>query len=129
MSTMPHDSQEAANTDRPATVLQVMEHHIDGTVREFEAVAASLDAPKPASEELLKLTYQVAALTAELFRGEIGVEINIDPEIKGDVCLLFQVSARGDVDEIVALDEQWHWRVLSVAPRWPGLFSLSIDAR
>jgi hypothetical protein len=120
MSTMPHSSPEAANTNIPTSVLRLAEHRLDVAVRDFEAVAASFGAPMPASDELLKLTRQVAALT---------VEIDVDPEIRGDICLLFQVTASGSVEAIAALDQQWHRRVTSIALKWPGLFSLSIDAR
>jgi hypothetical protein len=129
MSTMPHSSPEAANTNIPTSVLRLAEHRLDVAVRDFEAVAASFGAPMPASDELLKLTRQVAALTTELFRGEFTVEIDVDPEIRGDICLLFQVTASGSVEAIAALDQQWHRRVTSIALKWPGLFSLSIDAR
>ena len=129
MSTMPHNSPEAAKADVTATVLPMAAHDLAGAVRDFETAATNLGAAKPASDELIKLTKQVAALTTELFRGEIAVEINVDPEMRDDICLLFQASADGSVEEIAALDEQWHRRVVSIAPQWPRLFSLSIDAR
>lgn len=43
--------------------------------------------------------------------------------------MLFQAEASGSVEEILAVHNQWHWRLLSIAPNWPGLFRLSIDAR
>ena len=129
MSTLPHNAPDAGTADRPATVSPpATARELDAVIRHFEATADGLGAPRPGSDELTTMAYQVADFTRELFPGRLIVETGVDPEIRDDVCLLFQVAATGSVDEIVALDGRWHRRLLPVAPKWPGLFRLSIDA-
>lgn len=71
---------------------------------------------------------QSAGVARELFPGKLTVQTGVDPEMRDDVCLLFQVDAAGTVEEILALEDVWLRRVISIAPRWSGLFRLSIDA-
>jgi hypothetical protein len=129
MSTAHRNVPDAAHAENAATVVPTMERYLDAAVRHFEAAADALGAPRPASGELTKMVHDVVAFTKQLFPSTLVIETNVDPEIRDDVCLVFQVLAEGSVDEVVALDEQWHRRVLSLAPTWPGLFCLSIDAR
>lgn len=46
-----------------------------------------------------------------------------------DVCFAFQVETRRTVEEIAALDRQWHLGLLPITRGWPGHFCLMIDAR
>jgi hypothetical protein len=130
MSTVPHDVPDAINAKSPTTVLHEMgrDPDLDAAVRHFASTADGLAARRPASDELTKMIYQLAALTRALFPGKLVVETGVDPEIRDDVCLLFQADASGSVGEILSLNDQWHRRALSIAPEWPGLFRLSIDA-
>ena len=128
MATLHHNAPDGT-ADRPATVLPpAMTREFDAAIRHFEDTADGLGAPRPGSDELAKMAYQVADFTRKLFPGKLIVETGVDPEIKDDVCLIFQVEAEGSVEEIVALDGRWHQCLLPVAPKWPGLFRLSIDA-
>lgn len=131
MSTLPHNPPDAAKAHAAAPVLQAMASglDLDAAVRHFVATADGLGASRPASDELTTMVYEVAAFTRELFPGKLGVETGVDPEIHDDVCLLFQVEANGTVEEILALEDAWLRRVIPLAPQWPGLFCLSIDAR
>lgn len=128
MSTVPHD---ATNAKSPTTVLHEMARDLDldAAVRHFAATADGLGAPRPSSDELTMMIHHVAVLTKELFPGKLVIETGVDPESRDDVCFLFQIEAGGSVDEIVALNRQWHLGLLPIAPQWPGLFCLMIDAR
>lgn len=95
-------------------------------IEHFVTTADALAAPQPASEELTKTIDQIAGVARELFPGKLAVQTGVDPEMRDDVCLLFQVGANGTVEEILALEDVWLRRVISIAPRWSGLFRLSI---
>lgn len=130
MSTLPHNTPNAGNVHYQAQVRPAaMPQELDAVVRHFVATTDGLGAPRPSSDELLRWTQQVAAVTAELFSGKLAIETGVDPEIRDDVCLLFQVETSGSVEDIVALNNAWHRHVVSVAPQWPGLFCLSINAQ
>ena len=128
MSILPRDPTGAAHAEARATVLPAR-RDLDQVLRDFEATAEHLHSSRPSAVELNHLCRQIAAMTTELFPGEIALETRVDPEIADDLYLVFEVRASGSIDEIVARDEQWHRRLLSIARNWPGLFRLSIDAR
>jgi len=131
MSTAPQNVPNATHANDAATVFQAVDRGFDlgAALNHFAATADALGAPRPASDELTKMASQVVGLTNELFPGGLAVETSVDPEMRDDVCLLFQVDSNRGVDEIVALDQQWHRGVAAIALQWPGLFCLSIDAR
>ena len=129
MSTLPHNAPDTAHTDQQGAVVPIAAPDLDAAVRHFVATADALAAPRPTTEELRTWIRQVADITRELFPGKLVVETGVDPEIREDVSLLIQVEVRGSIEEIMALDEQWHRRVVSVAPKWSGLFRLFFDAR
>jgi hypothetical protein len=129
MSTQPHNAPDAAHVDQSATVLPVAGPDLDAAVRHFVATADAFGAPRPSSDELQHWIHQVVDITRELFPGKLVVETGVDPETPDDVSLLIQVEATGSVDEIVALDDDWHGRIVSIAPQWAGFFRLLIDAR
>lgn len=129
MSTLPHDPVDTAKVDRQTAISSAARCDLAEVVREFDAAAKRFAAAHPARADLSDLFRKVVAFTTELFPGDMSVETRVDPEIPDDLYLVFEVSATGSVDEIVARDEQWHRRLLSVARPWPGLFRLSIDAR
>jgi hypothetical protein len=128
MSTLPRDPTDATHAKAITTVLPAR-IELAQVVGEFEAVAERLAIARPSVPELHELSRQVACLTMELFPGEMEVEVRGDPEIPNDLYLVFEVRANGRIDDIVACDEQWHRRLLSISRNWPGLFRLSIDAR
>ncbi|HET6881810.1 MAG TPA: hypothetical protein VFI31_16720 [Pirellulales bacterium] len=131
MSTLPHNLPDAAKPQTAAAVLRETASglEVDAAIRDFIATADDLRASRPPSEELAKMANQVAAITRELFPGKLAIETGVDPEIRDDVCLLFQIEASGSVEEILVRHDQWHRRVLPLAPKWPGLLRLAIDAR
>jgi hypothetical protein len=78
---------------------------------------------------LANLTNHVVSFTRELFPGKLVVETDVDPEMSDEVCLLFQVEAAGSVKEILGIEDAWVRRLIALAPQWPGLFCLFIDAK
>lgn len=128
MSTVPHHAAIAANADVPPSMTAPGGREFQAAIEHFITTADALGAPRPASEELTKMIDQIAGLARELFPGKLAVQTGVDPEMRDDVCLLFQVDAAGTVEEILALEDVWLRRVNSTAPRWSGLFRLSIDA-
>ena len=50
------------------------------------------------------------AIAVELFPGEIGIEIESDPEISACSYLVFNVLAYGEIKEISARRREWHHR-------------------
>lgn len=128
MSTLPHDSPDVAAEAQAAMVAPVR-CDFNAPIQHFATITDALGTPRPSTEELPKLVDKIAAFTRELFPGNLAVEISIDPEVRDDVCLLFQVNAAGTIAEILARESRWLRMVSSLAPQWPGLFCLSIDAR
>lgn len=129
MSTVPHNAPRTADVELPASVIPAGGCDLEAAIRHFEATADGLGARRPPSGELAKMTNQVVGFTRELFPGKLIVDTDVDPEVRDDACLLFQVEASGTVDEILAIEDAWLRRLIALAPQWPGLFRLSIDAR
>lgn len=129
MSAPLQSTRQANQFDRLADVPLTMSLGLDTAVRHFSATADGLGAPRPADDELAKMAQQAAIMTLELFPGRLAVDTDVDPEIRDDVCLLFQVEANGSVEAVVATEREWHRRLVSISPQWPGLFCLSVDAR
>lgn len=131
MSTVPQSAAGAARVATPSTISPGIgcDLDVDEAVRHFVATADGLGAPRPAADEMLAMTHQMAAFARDRFCGKLLIDTSVDPEAKDDVCILFHVEVAGTVDEIVALYDAWARRAVSVAPRWPGLFCLSIEAR
>jgi hypothetical protein len=131
MSTLPENAASAAKVPDTGTVLHQVaaKLDLDSAISHFIATADGLSARRPESHELTTIVYQLAAVSQELFPGKLTVETAVDPEIRDDVCVLFQVDASGTIEEIMALNDRWHRRLVSIAPQWSGLFRLSIFAR
>ncbi len=71
---------------------------------------------------------RVLAFTREIFPGEIRVYAAEDPEIPGDRYHVFEVTTKGDVDELPAWDDQWHRRLCQLPDRIPGRYRLCVVA-
>ena len=128
MSTLPRDPTLTADT----AVVSPMRpgHDLEAAAaREFVAMAeeqGTLCLPEPELRELIR---QVADLTAEIFGGDMEVEVLGDPEIRGELHFTFEVAARGAVDEIVARENEWHLKVRRLVGTRAELFRFSVDAR
>lgn len=129
MSTVPHNAATAAHAATPPATTAPGGRVFKAAIQHFIDTADALGAPRPGSKELLELVDQIAGFAHELFPGKLVVETGVDPEMRDDVCLLFHVDAAGTVEDVLALEDAWLRRVISIAPGWPGLFRLSIDAR
>jgi hypothetical protein len=70
----------------------------------------------------------ILVFTKEMFQGDVQIFDTEDPEIAGRRYLVFEVTTKGSVDELAALDDQWHRRLSQIADRNPGRFALSIIA-
>lgn len=128
MSTQPRNAADSAHTYEQAAVVPSAGGDLDAAVRNFVETADAMGASRPATSELHGWMRQVADITRELFPGKFVVETGVDPEISDDVSLLIQVESTGGIDEIMALDARWRLGVFPIAPKWPGLFCLLIDA-
>ena len=65
--------------------------------------------------------------TAEIFGGDVRVVVEEDAEIAGDRYLLFEVKARGDVDEVVKKENEWHRRCARFGWESARFFRLGVD--
>lgn len=131
MSTLPRDPSHADDAMQPMPLMLAAryEQEVDAAVREFEAVAVELGIARPSAAELRDLCRQVAALSDELFSSEIMIAVRGDPEIPGELHFTFYVSVTGDVDDIVALINEWHIKLRQAIGRQAELFCLSFDVR
>lgn len=129
MSTVPRKATDDSGVGPAAVVLSPLRPNLDETVRRFQAAAEVFGVVPPVSAELRRLCSQVADFTAELFPGEMHVEVKNDPEIPDDLFFRFAVVATGTIDDIAALNDQWHARVCRLPATPSGLFRLSIAVR
>lgn len=129
MSTVPRKAIDTANAPSPAVVLPPVGPNLDETIRRFEAAAEIFGVTPPPAPELRRLCGQVVDFTAELFPGEMRVEVKNDPEIPDDVFFRFGVDATGTIDDIAARNDEWHARVCRLPARFSGMFRLSIAVR
>lgn len=127
MSTLPHNAADA-NLEAPAAMANLSAAGLDAVIQHFINTADALAAPRPATDELAEMVHQIAGFTRELFLGKLTIETSVDPEIRDDVCLLVHVETSNGIDDVLAMHDTWHRRVLPIAPKFPGLFRLSIDS-
>lgn len=70
----------------------------------------------------------VAQFTKELFEGAVIVRQESDPDFQSDYFVV-SVAACGDVDQLIALNDQWHRRIRDVVGEAADQFRLSIDVQ
>jgi hypothetical protein len=129
MSTAPRNPTDSCHAAAQAAVLSTARPDLDEAVRRFEAAAERFAVEPPPFPELRRLCGQVAGFAAELFPGEMRVEVKNDPEIPDDVFFRFGVDATGTLDDIAARNDEWHARVCRLPARFSGMFRLSIAVR
>lgn len=130
MSTLPHDPSAAvAEHKSPVISAARYQHNFDKAVHDFEIAAEELLIERPSAAELRDLCGQVAAICDHLFPGELAVEVRRDAEIPDDLYFVFSVGATGDVDEIMARNNEWQLRVRRSIGGRADLFCLSFDVR
>lgn len=126
MSTLPRDTSDTAGVQPPVVPTTPCRSPFEQALLDFEEAAKYFSITTPLSEELRELCQLAEAITRELFPGEFSVEARTDPEIPDDLYLVIEVRAAGSIDEVAALNDEWHGRVCRLPRRFPGLFRLSI---
>lgn len=86
--------------------------------------AANACAPADTGNDV-EISQAVAAYTAQLFSGEVALELVRDAEF-GDQSFLVAVQAHGTVDQLIDKSDQWHRNLHSVAKGQAYLYGLSI---
>lgn len=128
MATVPRNPSDTVDPGCPAVVLPAARPDTDELVKRFGIAAQSLGIEQPAAAELKRLCAEVIAVTEQLFPGEMRARVKNDPEIPDDLYFVFAVRAVGDIDDLVARNDQWHRRVVKIEDARHGLFRLAIDA-
>lgn len=96
----------------------------------FPADRAPFDAGAVASPSSPDGEYsKVLALTQRLFPGPIEVQREQDPELPGHEYLVFNVVAKGCLEDIVSRDRDWHRELAKIALHSPNVYCLNIDVR
>lgn len=131
MSTLPRDSTSVADAAHRLPLISAVhyEQKLDAAVLKFETVAAELGITRPSVAELHELCQQAAAISAELFSGEMVIGVRGDPEIPGELHFTFGIAITGGVEEIVKQSNQWHVKLRETIGRHAELFCLSFDVR
>ena len=71
---------------------------------------------------------KVLDLTCALFNDPIRFAHIEDPEIPGDVRIVFFATANGEINDILERETEWHRNLCELGLRSPSLYRLSIDA-
>ena len=82
-----------------------------------------MPAPESGMDEALDCVHE---LTEAMFAGEVSVEATADPETPEERFVVFNVTAAGDVEDLLRRQRQWHEEVLRRAPDALNLFRISI---
>lgn len=127
MSTLPDDASRLTGAGQTTSMVATAPRlpQIADAVRQFMAMADELGVSRPPEMELRDVCRSVAEATAALFPGGLGVHVDRDREIPDDIYFVFDVGASGQVEDILALDKEWHRRLHRVAGRFAELFCLS----
>jgi hypothetical protein len=72
---------------------------------------------------------QAVRLTQSLFPGQVRVEVEEDPELPDVSYLVFNVTAKGTIAEIVNRRTQWHEQVRALIPENAQRLRLSVDPK
>jgi hypothetical protein len=67
------------------------------------------------------------AIAAELFLGDIQVNLECDPEIENAMCVVFRVQADGELSEIAERRREWYRRTFGLLGLSSSKLRLSID--
>lgn len=100
-------------------------NEIKGRVRGLERAVSDLSREETHGTSDATME-RVMALTREIFPGEINIYEVEDPEIPGDRYHVLEVQTKGDPDEVLAQDDQWHRRLCQLPDRIPGRYRLCI---
>lgn len=65
-------------------------------------------------------------LTRELFPGEVGIEVEDDPEMPGKTYVVFNVTAKGQVDDVINRRLEWRRQIHELMPGQADRLKLSV---
>ena len=65
--------------------------------------------------------------TREIFGDDFRVVVEEDAEIPDNRCLVFEVKTRGEVDEVLVKQNEWHRRCGRLAWESARFFRISVD--
>jgi hypothetical protein len=92
-----------------------------------QSYAAAEDLSMPACESGMDQALDcVRQFTKAMFPGEVSIEAMADPERPEERFVVFNVTAAGEVQELLRRQRQWHEEVLRRAPDAFNLFRISI---
>lgn len=87
-----------------------------------------LDAATFATLRGIEATLQtVLKSTRGLFGDSVHMVLEDDPETPDDLCIVFEARTRGEVDEVLAMEDQWHGRCIELAGKDAVFFRLRVD--
>lgn len=69
---------------------------------------------------------RVREFTTRMFPGNVSVEMGADPECPHERFVLFQVTAAGEVEELIRSQQLWNRGVLRLAPDALNSFRIAI---
>lgn len=68
--------------------------------------------------ETPEVTAKVLEMTKAMFQAEVEVSREFDPEGADEPDVIFRVTCRDGVDELVAKHHEWYRRVGAMSPGW-----------
>lgn len=71
---------------------------------------------------------EVVRLTRKLFPGEVRVEFEQDPELPGELYVVFNVVAEGDLEDCINRRLTWRQQVYWLVPARADQLKLSVAA-
>jgi hypothetical protein len=81
------------------------------------------------SEVAIRNHEAILKMTEDVFPGaKVDVEQSVDPEIENYEHIAIVVVTKGDVDELVAGNREWHRRLRAAAPDTARHYVLSLSA-
>ena len=69
----------------------------------------------------------VVECTRQIFGDDIQVVVEEDPEIAGDIHIIFEVKAYGTVDEVLRKESEWHRQCYDLVGSAAFFFRLLVD--
>lgn len=91
-------------------------------------------AAPPATAEAIASLHDISAelqrmleTTRGLFGDGVQLVLEQDPEVPSDTQLVFEVTTRGDVDQVLAKEDKWHACCVQLPNNASRFFRLHVD--
>jgi hypothetical protein len=91
-----------------------------------DLASASFSLPAAVPPLLAQDHQRVLDYTKQLFGGDSSVQLDVDPETS-EQFFVVTAPAKGSVEELVALNHQWHCKLRSAVGDLADQYRLSID--